>query len=87
MIIQLSLAIYTYPTINFRKIDMTTKNSGGFIRFPHPPHLLFIEGDDAMALSTQSGSPVNFNSVIGKKPFWEVEDHSLIIHIYINRTR
>ena len=24
----------TYPLIHFRKIDMTTKNSGGFIRFP-----------------------------------------------------
>ena len=28
--------IYTYPSIHFRKIDMTTNNSGGFIRFPHP---------------------------------------------------
>ena len=35
--------IFTYPPIHIRKIDMTIKNSGGFIRSPS----LFRE-DDAM---------------------------------------
>ena len=35
--------IYTYPTIHFRKIDMTTKNCGGFIRFPP-----LVREDDVM---------------------------------------
>ena len=40
--------ICTYPRpIHFRKIDMTTKNSGGFIRFPP-----LLRGDDAMRLQT-----------------------------------
>ena len=38
MIIRLCTPIYTYSPIHFRKIDMTTKNSGGFIRFHLPPH-------------------------------------------------
>ena len=33
MIIRHCLPIYTYPPIHFSKIDVTTKNSGGFIRF------------------------------------------------------
>ena len=41
MIIQLCTPIYTYSPINFRKIDMTTSNSGGFIRFRHP---LIVQG-------------------------------------------
>ena len=44
MIIRLCPPIYTYPTIHFRKIDMTTKHFGGFIRFPR--HC--SGGDDAM---------------------------------------
>ena len=31
------IPICTYPSIHFRKIDMTKKNSGGFIRSTHPP--------------------------------------------------
>ena len=38
MIIRLCTPIYTYSPIHFRKIDMTTKNSGGFIRFHLPLH-------------------------------------------------
>ena len=34
MIIRLCSPIYTYSLIHFRKIDMTTENSGVFIRFP-----------------------------------------------------
>ena len=37
--IQLFSPIYTYPSIDFRKIDMTSKNYWGFIRFP--PTTLF----------------------------------------------
>ena len=48
------------PVIHFRKIDMTTKNSGCFIRFhppyPPPPHPDCSGGDDAMQhLSTVYG--------------------------------
>ena len=35
--IQLFPPIYTCPCFHFRKIDMTSKNYWGFIRFP-PPH-------------------------------------------------
>ena len=38
MIIKLSLPNTCIPSIHFRKIDMTTKNSGDFIRFPHSVH-------------------------------------------------
>ena len=35
MIIKLCLPNTRIPSIHFRKIDMTTKNSGDLIRFPH----------------------------------------------------
>ena len=38
LVITSLLLMITYPSIQFRKIEMTTKNSGGFIRF-FPPIL------------------------------------------------
>ena len=50
MIIRLFSPIYTYTPIHFRKIDMTTKNAGGFIRFPS----IIQEGNDAMKIGLLS---------------------------------
>ena len=47
MIVPLCPPIYTYPSIHFRKIDMTTKNSVGFNRFP-PASIIQGGGGDAM---------------------------------------
>ena len=50
----------TYPPIHFRKIDMSTKNYGGFIRLPPPS--LFRGGDDAMSLQySQDKTSVRVN--------------------------
>ena len=47
--------IYTYPSIHFRKIDMTANNSGGFIRFPHP---LVVAGGGVMACYFMTEVPI-----------------------------
>ena len=48
MIVLLCPPIYTYPSIHFRKIDKTTKNSVGFNRFPPASIIQGGGGGDAM---------------------------------------
>ena len=48
MIVLLCPPIYSYPSIHFRKIDKTTKNSVGFNRFPPASIIQGGGGGDAM---------------------------------------